>query len=221
MSMPAKNRTAGRKQTVQNQRKSMETTNHIKKTVLHNVEVPITNNRVTFHSNKNTGSVKSEQNHQGACSMTAKKYHVPELNTALKISKEIKNIETGKRNTEVGKQVMKQILEETDSLRKEQLTKQLNFPKPKKIYTGLVPININDSVIQMDAKRIVPRKPKYSNTTKDPEPNLADFVEPVAVFEFDDLRTSIKFTPENFRPPDLSYMSEQIQDLHEMTQLDY
>lgn len=63
-----------------------------------------------------------------------------------------------------------------------QLSKKLNFPLDQHIYKGLVPVNVNDSVIHRDCpplnKRAMHNKylQKMKNKKRDPEPDLNDFL---------------------------------------------
>lgn len=197
-----------------------------RKSVLHNVELPVTSKKVTFHPvNSKTGTganpaVKPWVVREPDSRDPTKKYHFPELNTALKFSNEIKQVQAGRQNDAASQKIIKKILDETNALRKERVTQQLNFNAQKSVYHNLIPINVNDSVIQMDAKRIV-RRSGLEKINKDPEPNLADFLQPVPPYEFQDLRSSLKFPAETFRPPDLSNISDQIQCVHEMTDVYY
>lgn len=234
----AMNSTAGKEQQKPAETKTSSGT--MKKTVLHNFELPVTAKKVTFHNgaqnnNNNTDSQGLDLNMKPwvvkqndsaipsskRISFTSK-YHLPEPNTALKFSKEIKQIQAGKGTTaQASDKILKKIMEETELLRKERVTQQLNFPTQKVIFKNLTPINVNDSVIQMDAKKIVPRKSGIEKSNKDPEPFLADFVDPLPPYKFEDLRSTVKFSAETFRPPDLSNITDQIRAIHEMTDIDY
>lgn len=71
---------------------------------------------------------------------------------------------------------------ELASTAREQLTKKLNFPIDDPIYKGLIPVNVNDSVIHRDCpplnRRAMHKKylQKMINKKKDPEPDLNDFL---------------------------------------------
>lgn len=62
------------------------------------------------------------------------------------------------------------------------MTKKLNFPIDDHIYRGLVPVNVNDSVILRDCpplnQRAMHKKylQKMKNKKRDPEPDLNDFL---------------------------------------------
>lgn len=72
---------------------------------------------------------------------------------------------------------------EVGVLLRDKLTKKLNFPQDKSVFHGLCPINVNDSVLEIDVQKskrfAVPRK----RVEKDPEPNLLDFLDPVVPFD--------------------------------------
>lgn len=199
-----------------------------KKSIVHNVELPVTNKTVTFHQNQkappkpefNLDNIATAKIRSHTSSSSNRKYHAPELNTLLKVTKQIKQLQTGRENGAAGAKIMTQIVSETDALRKERLTKQLNYPLQKKVFKNLIPINANDSIIASDAK--LERVQKATLTlNKDAEPILADFLDPVPAHEFKDLRSRIKFPQETFKPPDLSSVTEQLQCIHEMTHIDY
>lgn len=63
-----------------------------------------------------------------------------------------------------------------------QLSKKLNFPIDDHIYKGLIPVNVNDSIVHRDCpplnKRAMHRKylEKMKNKKRDPEPDLNDFL---------------------------------------------
>ena len=62
------------------------------------------------------------------------------------------------------------------------MTRRLNFPIEDTLYRGLVPVNVNDSVLQRDCrplnKRAMHKKylQRMRNKTRDPESDLNDFL---------------------------------------------
>lgn len=64
--------------------------------------------------------------------------------------------------------------------------KKLNFVSHKPIYKNLLPINVNDSVLEVrprsnDARRTKSKAEQYAN--KDPEPNLNDYLVPLQSYK--------------------------------------
>lgn len=89
-----------------------------------------------------------------------------------------------------------------------QLSKKLNFPVDDQIYRGLIPVNVNDSIVHRDCpplnKRAMHKKylDKMKNKKRDPEPDLKDFLTEIKPFTDAypkytiDQRIDLKYLPE-------------------------
>ncbi|KAJ6646193.1 Myosin-VIIa, partial [Pseudolycoriella hygida] len=81
----------------------------------------------------------------------------------------------------------------------ERITHQLNFPAEATIYKKLIPVNVNDSVLE----EIFPKRKKRQEFTrnKDPEPVLGDYLTPIVPLKLKIEREDTIFEikpPENF-----------------------
>lgn len=62
-----------------------------------------------------------------------------------------------------------------------QTLKRLNFVSHRPVYKHLVPINVNDSVLEVKSRTAGARRPssrREQTSNKDPEPNLCDYLTP-------------------------------------------
>lgn len=82
---------------------------------------------------------------------------------------------------------------------RQQATRQaLNFRSERTVYRQLQPINVNDSVLELNAAATrKPRKPQRPFADRDPEPVLADYLRPVAAVRD---RYAERYAAEEARP---------------------
>lgn len=126
-------------------------------------------------SSSTTGSAENKK----PPSPNVDKYTKPSLNSTKKVAQKIEDIKSGKGFTE------SDITAPYSALMQEKLTQKLNFPPDRSVFHGLCPVNVNDSVLEIDIQR--KRRKRYSvpkqRQERDPEPVLQDFLDPVILFE--------------------------------------
>lgn len=61
-----------------------------------------------------------------------------------------------------------------------QVLKKLNFPSDQAVYKHLIPINVNDSMLEVKQR---PRHIRRKAIAHDPEPQLADYLRPIKPIE--------------------------------------
>ncbi|XP_055598932.1 protein PPP1R35 homolog [Uranotaenia lowii] len=164
-----------------------------RKAFLRDVDIPLTqskakvinqNDQCATNSNKNTinwkpTDKKQRRDTQAVPTKPVTKFKLPELNTALNIRKQIdkvKNEQPAKAPTSIG-----ELTPKSKKFVKGQITKKLNFQHDENVFKGLVPVNVNDSILIPTKKK--PLKERYTAEAKrDPEPDLADFLRPIGKF---------------------------------------
>ncbi|XP_001357431.3 uncharacterized protein Rcd4 [Drosophila pseudoobscura] len=77
------------------------------------------------------------------------------------------------------------------------VTQKMNFLPHQAVFKGLVPLNVNDSILP--PKKIA-RKPSKENRAKTAEPELEDYVQPIAPKQLNipDPELHLEFKPEPF-----------------------
>lgn len=63
-----------------------------------------------------------------------------------------------------------------------QVLNKLNFPTDQNLYKHLIPINVNDSALDVQTKKHY-RKKKNAATSTEPEPYLVDYLRPIKPIE--------------------------------------
>lgn len=99
-----------------------------------------------------------------------------------------------------------------------QASQKLNFPTDKSVYSGLVPINVNDSVLELACPKVRRRK-SFTRTDKDPEPVLTDYLTPIKIMSHivpvSDIRADL-----TVRPPDTNNF-ERVYELLDALNCEY
>lgn len=187
----------------------------VRKSILRNPEIPLKQEsksvkHVTINqrpiSSSNSSTVLGVNKNRGLSSRHDK-FTRPTLNSTAKISQKIKDIEKGKGFSQNGTSC---ITATSAALMQEKLTQQLNFPVNRSVFHGLCPVNVNDSVLEIDIEKTSSKRfsmPKH-RLERDPEPNLQDFLDPVVPFEEMDEdegeyggASFIEFVPVRHQPP--------------------
>ncbi|XP_001864281.2 uncharacterized protein LOC6047194 [Culex quinquefasciatus] len=117
------------------------------------------------------------------------KFKQPELHTALNVQKQIEKVQGAKVKAPAS---IGELTPKSQKFVRNQITRKLNFQHDDNVFKGLVPVNVNDSVLIPARKR--PLRSKFvAKEKRDPEPELADFLRPIA-------KCSIEFEP--YLPPE-------------------
>uniref|UniRef100_A0A336M574 CSON010069 protein n=1 Tax=Culicoides sonorensis TaxID=179676 RepID=A0A336M574_CULSO len=189
----------------------------VRKSILRNTEIPVES------SSKREKHIKFSSNGESKKTAPAKitekkpdfnRFTKPTLNSTLKVVQKMRDVTKG-----VGFLSSKSncVTASSAALAQEKLTHQLNFPINKKVFRGLCPVNVNDSVLEADVNQ-KSRPIRYAVPThrseRDPEPVLADFLTHVPPCEYD-LRESIRMKPHKFRPPICTTL-ENIETVYDM-----
>uniref|UniRef100_A0A1Q3EWS4 Protein phosphatase 1 regulatory subunit 35 c-terminus n=1 Tax=Culex tarsalis TaxID=7177 RepID=A0A1Q3EWS4_CULTA len=117
------------------------------------------------------------------------KFKQPELHTALNVQKQIEKVQNVKAKAPAS---IGELTPKSQKFVRNQITRKLNFQQDDNVFKGLVPVNVNDSVLIPARKR--PLRSKFvAKEKRDPEPELADFLRPIP-------KCSIEFEP--YLPPE-------------------
>lgn len=125
----------------------------------------------------------------GTVSAPSSKYKQPELHTALNVQKQIEKVQGVKAKVPAS---IGELTPKSQKFVRNQITRKLNFQHDDNVFKGLVPVNVNDSVLIPARKR--PLRSKFvAKEKRDPEPELADFLRPIP-------KCNIDFDP--YLPPE-------------------
>ncbi|XP_019538202.3 protein PPP1R35 homolog [Aedes albopictus] len=169
---------------------SKPTKANCRKFFLRNVEIPVANSKAqvlkasqtanTNTSERTTTRPKNPVNSapvvKSTAASAASKYKEAELHSALNVRKEIEKVKSlhAKAPTSIG-----ELTPKSKKFVRDQVTKKLNFQHDENVFKGLVPVNVNDSVLIPTTKK--PLRSSYVVREKrDPEPELGDFLRPIA-----------------------------------------
>lgn len=154
---------------------------------MRNTEIPVNSkgSKSEKHVRINTKPLSSTKQHgenTKATNLDSGKYSKPTLNSTKQVLQNIKDIKKGKG---FNQNDMNCITPTAAAIMQEKLTQKLNFPADRSVFHGLCPVNVNDSVLEIDIEKTCHTKysvPKH-RLERDPEPQLQDFLDPVIPFE--------------------------------------
>lgn len=173
---------------------SKPTKANYRKFFLRNVEIPLATSKAQVMKASQTantkqiptvGAKRSSLNDKPSSSSvsvtkpsgsTGNKYKEPELHSALNVRKEIEKVKSlhTKPPTSIG-----ELTPKSKKFVRDQVTKKLNFQHDENVFKGLVPVNVNDSVLIPTTRK--PLRSSYvAKEKRDPEPELGDFLRPIA-----------------------------------------
>ncbi|XP_058824915.1 protein PPP1R35 homolog [Topomyia yanbarensis] len=159
-----------------------------RKCFLRGVEVPLatSNARVLKPTSGDTNIIPKEPIKRiepvRRSTVASNKFKQPELHTALNVRKQIEKVSAvnSKAPTSIG-----ELTPKSKKFVREEITKKLNFQHDENVFKGLVPVNVNDSVLIPVAKKPIIRAKFVTKAKRDPEPELADFLRPIPKFNID------------------------------------
>ncbi|XP_058450182.1 protein PPP1R35 homolog isoform X2 [Malaya genurostris] len=158
-----------------------------RKYFLRDVEIPLTKSNATvWKATRGTSTSEPDVKQVGqpnvkSCLVSINKFKQPELHTALNVRKqidEVKNIHS-KAPANIG-----ELTPKSKKFVREEVTKKLNFNHDENVFKGLVPVNVNDSVLIPIRKKSI-RVNYVMREKRDPEPDLAEFLRPIPAFNLD------------------------------------
>ncbi|XP_062551508.1 protein PPP1R35 homolog [Armigeres subalbatus] len=166
----------------------MSSKNNCRKFFLRDVDIPLATSQAQVLKPSQTSNtirrkdVKVKNNPSGSAPATktttsaANKFKEPELHSALNVRKEIEKVKGmhTKPPTSIG-----ELTPKSKKFVREQITKKLNFHHDENVFKGLVPVNVNDSVLIPTSRKPL-RSTYVAKEKRDPEPELGDFLRPIS-----------------------------------------
>ncbi|XP_065078367.1 protein PPP1R35 homolog [Ochlerotatus camptorhynchus] len=166
-----------------------------RKCFLRNVEIPLARSKakVLKPTQITTAAATSRAPTQNRISTgkatDSNKFKQPELHSALNVRKEIEKVKSThtKAPTSIG-----ELTPKSKKFVRDQISKKLNFQHDENVFKGLVPVNVNDSVLIPTGRK--PLSSRYiAKEKRDPEPELGDFLRPIT-------KCNVPFEP--YLPPE-------------------
>ncbi|XP_037037684.1 uncharacterized protein LOC119075357 [Bradysia coprophila] len=113
-----------------------------------------------------------------AAASTKDKYRKPQLQATMGLAQQIDQwkAKTGPKYNDVC-----DLTPRSRAVVTERITHQLNFPTEATVFKKLIPVNVNDSVLEEICPKVKKRRPFTRH--KDPEPVLGDYLTPVVPLE--------------------------------------